>query len=97
MNWVNKLSLRSPSEIEKKKSKSKSPQPEESDDRRRFLRDVEVKVMRFVDKLEQKGASKSGLNIQKEAAKFRQQLIDVCKFSPSLCIQRTFGLHGVSF
>ena len=53
--------------------------------------------MRFVDKLEQKGASKSGLNIQKEAAKFRQQLIDVCKFSPSLCIQRTLGLHGVSF
>jgi len=49
---------------------------EEDEARRKFLRDVEVKVMRFVDKLEQRGGSKSGLNIQKEAEKFRKQLIE---------------------
>jgi len=60
----------------KSRSVSRSPQREDESDRRKFLRDVEVKVMRFVDKLEQKGASRSGLNIQQEAGKFRQQLIN---------------------
>lgn len=63
-----------------------TPPREDDEERRKFLRDVEVKVMRFVDKLEQRGGSKSGLNIQKEAQKFRQQLIDVrSKFSSVCC------------
>lgn len=44
--------------------------------RRKFLRDVELKVMRFVDKLEQRGSATRSLNITNEAQKFRQQLID---------------------
>jgi len=35
--------------------------------------------MRFIDKLEQRGSNKSGLDIQKEAAKFREQLLQVCE------------------
>lgn len=58
-----------------KRKKQNTPPPED-EARRKFLRDVEVKVMRFVDKLEQRGGSKSGLNIQKEAEKFRKQLIE---------------------
>jgi len=53
-----------------------SSKEEEDESRRQFLREAEVKVTRFVDKLEQRGGSKSGLNIQKEAEKFRKQLIE---------------------
>jgi len=63
-------------ELEAPKHKKASSPPPEDEGRRKFLRDVEVKVMRFVDKLEQRGGSKSGLNIQKEAEKFRKQLIE---------------------
>ncbi|XP_047130391.1 U2 snRNP-associated SURP motif-containing protein isoform X1 [Hydra vulgaris] len=55
--------------------RSVTPTLDNDEERRKFLRDVEVKVMRFVDKLEQRGGNRSGLNIQKEAAKFRKQLI----------------------
>ena len=61
----------------KKKSNYQPPPPIQDESRRKFLREVEVKVMRFVDKLEQRGGTRSGLNIQAEAEKFRQQLIDV--------------------
>jgi len=60
----------------KKKSNYQPPPPIQDESRRKFLREVEVKVMRFVDKLEQRGGTRSGLNIQAEAEKFRQQLID---------------------
>lgn len=50
----------------------------QNEEERKKLRDVELKVMRFIDKLEQRGGNKTGLNIQKEAAKFRQQLLEVC-------------------
>jgi len=62
--------------VPSKRRRSDTPPPEDDEGRRKFLRDVEVKVMRFVDKLEQRGGSRSGLNINKEAAKFRQQLIE---------------------
>ena len=58
---------------DEKRGKELSPDEEE----RQKLRDVEVKVMRFIDKLEQRGGSKSGLDIQKEASKFREQLLQV--------------------
>ena len=66
--------------MEPPKRKKPNTPPPEDEGRRKFLRDVEVKVMRFVDKLEQRGGSKSGLNIQKEAEKFRKQLIEVSRF-----------------
>ena len=60
---------------EKSDRRSRDNSPDEED--RQRLRDVELKVMRFIDKLEQRGGNKSGLNIQKEAAKFREQLLQV--------------------
>ena len=60
-------------------SKNAKGETSPNEEERQFLRDVELKVLRFIDKLEQRGAgSKTGLNIQKEAAKFREQLLQVC-------------------
>ncbi|XP_066933290.1 U2 snRNP-associated SURP motif-containing protein-like isoform X1 [Clytia hemisphaerica] len=58
---------------DKSDRRSRDNSPDEED--RQRLRDVELKVVRFIDKLEQRGGNKSGLNIQKEAAKFREQLL----------------------
>ena len=60
-------------------SKNAKGETSPNEEERQFLRDVELKVLSFIDKLEQRGAgSKTGLNIQKEAAKFREQLLLVC-------------------
>merc|ERR1712150_33613 len=55
---------------------SDSAEEKMDESRRKFLREVELKVMRFVDKLEQRGTATRTLNIPNEAQKFRQQLID---------------------
>jgi len=44
--------------------------------KRRFLREVELKVMKYADKLEMKGISKSGETFKNELEKFRENLIE---------------------
>ena len=48
--------------------------------KRRFLREVELKVMKYADKLEMKGISKSGETFKNELEKFRENLIEVISF-----------------
>ena len=45
--------------------------------RRKLLRDVEVKVTRYADKLEATGMSRSGKIVQDELEKYRQRVIEV--------------------
>lgn len=63
-------------ELSEKEITEETSQIQDEQERKK-LRDVELKVMRFIDKLEQKGGNKTGLNIQKEASKFRRQLLQV--------------------
>ena len=48
--------------------------------RRRFLREVELKVMKYADKLELRGLSKSGELFKNELEKYRENLIEVFRF-----------------
>lgn len=50
---------------------------EVDESRRRLLREVELKVMKYADKLEMSGLSKSGETFQNELEKYRQNLIEV--------------------
>ena len=45
--------------------------------RRKLLREVELKVMRYADKLEANGMSKSSTSFQYQLEKYRQGLIEV--------------------
>ena len=60
---------------------SSSVQVGEMDEaKRRFLREVELKVMKYGDKLEMKGISKSGETFKNELEKYRENLIEVISF-----------------
>ena len=49
--------------------------------RRRFLREVELKVMKYADKLELRGLAKSGEVFKNELEKYRDNLIEVSDFA----------------
>ena len=50
---------------------------EVDESRRKFLREVELKVVKFADKLEASGGPKSGRTLQEELSRFRAQLLEV--------------------
>ncbi len=58
---------------------SKTPEMDES--RRKILREVELKVMKYADKLEANGLSRSEKTVQDELEKYRQHLIEVTTLS----------------